>query len=266
MCEGQNGPEQAEFEKGLNPMMHHKITIGSEYCGPDGMANGGYVGGKIAAFYHRPVEITLRKPVPLGRALDVEWFEDVLLLCDGYDVIATAVPTNRAIDVPTPPSYQEAVHATRVTIPASEHPFPRCFVCGPAREEGAGLRLFPGPLEDRPMVAAPWLPGEALADEVGDVKSEFVHAALDCPGGFAAALGQAFRPAVLGRFSVRMEHPVRAGEPHVVVGWRIGGIGRKHEVGTALFNRDGDLCASARATWIELAKANGQTSGSLKVA
>ncbi len=246
--------------------MHHTITVGSEFCGPDGMANGGYVSGKIAAFFDCPVEITVRMPVPLGRALDVEWFEDVLLLCDGYDVIATAVPTNSATRIPTPPSYQEAVHATRLAIPAAGHPFPRCFVCGPAREEGAGLRLTPGPLEDRPMVAAPWLPGEALADATGNVEREFVHAVLDCPGGFAAALGQALRPAVLGRFSVRIAQPVRAEEPHVVVGWRIGGTGRKHEVGTALFNQDGDLRASARATWIEVAKANGQTGGSRKVA
>jgi len=247
-------------------MTPNEITIGPEYCGPDGMDNGGYVSGKIAAFYDGPIEIFLRKPVPLGRALNFEWFEDVLLLCDGYDVVATAVPTSPAMSVPTPPSYQEAVHATRLAMPAAEHPFPRCFVCGPDREAGAGLRLFPGALDDRPMVAAPWLPGEALADEAGNVKSEFVHAALDCPGGFAAALGQTFRPAVLGRYSVWMEQPVRAGEPHVVVGWRIGGIGRKHEVGTALFTRDGELRASARATWIELAEPNGQTRGLRRVA
>ena len=27
-----------------------------------------------------------------------------------------------------------------------DHPFPRCFACGPDRDEGDGLRIFPGPV------------------------------------------------------------------------------------------------------------------------
>jgi hypothetical protein len=44
---------------------------------------------------------------------------------------------------------------------------------------------------------------------------------------------------------------VHIDEPCIVVGWRIGVSGRKYEVGTALFDYDGDLCARARALWIE---------------
>jgi hypothetical protein len=37
----------------------------------------------------------------------------------------------------------------------------------------------------------------------------------------------------------------------VVIGWRIAVNGRKYEVGTALFDEDGELCGRARALWIE---------------
>jgi hypothetical protein len=38
----------------------------------------------------------------------------------------------------------------------------------------------------------------------------------------------------------------------VVIGWQIGAEGRKHTVGTALFDGNGEPCARAIATWIEL--------------
>ena len=50
---------------------------------------------------------------------------------------------------------------------------------------------------------------------------------------------------------------VHIDEPCIVVGWRIGVSGRKYEVGTALFDYDGDLCARARALWIEPRPAGG---------
>jgi hypothetical protein len=40
------------------------------------------------------------------------------------------------------------------------------------------------------------------------------------------------------------------GEPSVVIGWRIGGDGRKRYAGSALFDSDGELLAAARSTWI----------------
>jgi hypothetical protein len=36
-----------------------------------------------------------------------------------------------------------------------------------------------------------------------------------------------------------------------VIGWRLATSGRRFEVGTALFDEDGELCARARAVWIE---------------
>jgi hypothetical protein len=45
---------------------------------------------------------------------------------------------------------------------------------------------------------------------------------------------------------------VRAGEPHVVVGWRLAVEGRKLLAGSAVFTPAGQLAGVARATWIQL--------------
>jgi hypothetical protein len=47
--------------------------------------------------------------------------------------------------------------------------------------------------------------------------------------------------------------PVRTGDPHVVLGWRIGLDGRKLGAGSAIFTDAGELVGVARATWIRLA-------------
>ena len=74
-------------------------------------------------------------------------------------------------------------------------------------------------------------------------------AALDCPGAYATgALGRG--AVVLGRLAARAERVPRAGERCVVVGWPLGGEGRKHGAGTALYSGD-DLLGVARAVWIE---------------
>jgi hypothetical protein len=132
----------------------------------------------------------------------------------------------------------------------SIHPFPTCFVCGPQRAEGDGLRIFTGPVVGRELVAAPWTPDESLTSADGVVGQEFLWAALDCPGAFANGFPEIAM--VLGRLSAEVVRPVRPGEPCVVVGWSEGSEGRKHFAGTAIFGDDGQLVAFARATWISL--------------
>jgi hypothetical protein len=45
---------------------------------------------------------------------------------------------------------------------------------------------------------------------------------------------------------------LRAGEPHVVLGWRLAVEGRKVLAGSALFTASGQPVAVAEATWIRL--------------
>ena len=40
----------------------------------------------------------------------------------------------------------------------------------------------------------------------------------------------------------RVDRPIQAGEPHVVIGWPIGREGRKWSAGAAVFGPDGRLC------------------------
>jgi hypothetical protein len=108
-------------------------------------------------------------------------------------------------------------------------------------------------VDGRKVVAAPWTPGSALADEGGDVRREFVWAALDCPGAWSLFDGSGIdRAVVLGRLAARLLAPVRPGERCVIVGWPLGEDGRKLYAGTALFDEGGDLRALARATWIKI--------------
>jgi len=187
--------------------------------------------------------------VPLELGVDAD---GVLRLKHGQDVIAEAAPDPVAIEVPAPPDHAEAIAASLRCPGFVEHPFPGCFVCGPRRLADDGLRIFAGPLDERPLVAAPWVPHGSLAGPDGTVRPEFIWAALDCPGYFATSL--AGRRALLGELAVRIEGTVHPGQPYVVAGWERAAEGRKHQVGTALFGPRGELIARARATWIALAE------------
>ena len=217
-----------------------QITIDGRFNGPEGSGNGGYTCGLVAGLLGRTAEVTLRRPPPLDRPLDVEREGERVLIRDGDDLVAEAAPARVDVDVPSPPSREEAEQASERYPGFEEHAFPTCFVCGPEREPGDGLRIFAGPLGDG-RVASPWTPAE--------VTPELVWAALDCPG--AIAVGYPDRgETLLGRFAVEIEELPRVGERCVVVGWPLGEEGRKLHAGTALFGEGGRQLASARATWI----------------
>jgi hypothetical protein len=228
------------------------IVIDPRFHGPPTSGNGGYVCGLLAGFIGSSAEITLGKPPPLGRRLAVEQSgAGEVRLLDGNDVVARGRAADVHVEVPEPPSIAAAEEASRSYLGFRHHPFPTCFVCGPERQPGDGLRIFAGRLARGPLVAAPWIPAPALAGDDGYVCPEFLWAALDCPGIFAA-MNEDSRPTVLGRMAARIDAQVRPGSPCVVCGWEIGVDGRKRHTGTALFSESGKLLGTARATWIEL--------------
>ena len=234
--------------------MPDTIAIDSRFNGPPESGNGGYTCGMLAEIVGEPVEVSLRKPPPLGRGLEVEETEEGGLLRDGDDVVAEAARIDLDLDPPRPPDVAAAHEAERGFPFARQHPFPTCFVCGPERAGGDGLRIFPGPVEDGGVHAAAWTPAAELADD-GGVRPRFVWAALDCPTSVPVANDAAdpdYRPIVLARFAVRRLADVESGRPHVIVSWPIGIDGRKRQAGSALFTDDGELRAYARALWIEL--------------
>ena len=71
-----------------------------------------------------------------------------------------------------------------------------------------------------------------------------------CPGYFAARSD--YRVMLLGEIAARVDRRVHASESCVVLAWRLGSEGRKHQVATAVYDDDGEPCARALATWIEL--------------
>ena len=50
--------------------------------------------------------------------------------------------------------------------------------------------------------------------------------------------------------AVAIDGPVRAGQPHVVIGWPILAEGRKLHAGSALFDASGRVLARSRQLWI----------------
>jgi hypothetical protein len=228
------------------------LTIARRYNGPPGSANGGYVCGAFAVATGEGLRVRLLAPPPLERPLTVQVGDagGSFSLRDGDSPVATAVPSQLELDVPAAPPYVQAVWASQHYAGFRQHNFPDCFVCGPHRRRGDGLRIFPG-LLDSGIVAAPWLPADDLDGGDGKVAVEFHWAALDCPGYFAL-VGDRPRKMLLGEMQAHVDRRVHVGESCTVIGWAIGVDGRKHHSGTAIFDEDGELCARAKSTWIEV--------------
>jgi hypothetical protein len=227
-----------------------EILIERRFRGPAGSGNGGYTCGLIADLLDGGgVEVTLLLPPPLETPLAVERHGDGVRIRNGDALVAEARAAEPALEPPVPPSFAEAATLSAARPDDPGHPFPGCFVCGPGREAGDALALRPAPLGDG-RVVAPWPVDERLAGP-GRVPVRFAWAALDCPGGWAVQPDATRGISVLGRLTVRVHEPPSAGDECVVVGWPLGGEGRRLHAGTALF-RDGQLLAIGRAVWFSV--------------
>ena len=230
--------------------MSATLSIHRRFRGPPESGNGGYVAGLLEReLGGSNVRVRLHKPPPLDTPLEVA---DGALLHAGQSV-ASAVAAAVEVDAPPPVSLADARSASRAFTGFRSHIFPGCFVCGPERAAGDGLCIFHGARAGG-EVAAPWQPTPDLCDSDGFIRSEFIWAALDCPGYFAVQ--HAAGPAVLGELAVRIHGRCGCGEPLVVVGWHMASEGRKHRAGTALYSGR-TLVASAAATWVSLRQVPG---------
>jgi len=232
------------------------VVVPRRFNGPPDSGNGGYSCGVVAALVDAPaVEVTLRAPPPLERELHVEGRDGALVALDGESVVAEARPTELDLEAPEPVSPSEAAEAdARSTYRDGErHWFPTCFVCGPSRREGDGLRMFPGLLADGVRHATRFRPDPSLAGPDGVVRPEVVWAALDCPTSAPIADWDNQRPAsVLARLAVRIDSPLYAGREYVALSWPLGEDGRKRSAAAALYDETGAVVAGSRALWIEL--------------
>jgi hypothetical protein len=225
-----------------------------------GVFGGLLTGGRFDLSDGVAPEVTLRAPVPLDRPLSVEVADSKLSVHDGPTLIAEAVLTSLALEIPPAPSWDAALAEREhsAALVRAFHPWlreerlgfhPICFCCGAELLPERGLHVYSAPLGAAGQVAAAWIAPAGYAAASGVLPAEIVCAALDCPGQFAW-LAAGTRTGMLGRLTVRIDKPVRAGERCVITGWTIANEGRKYFAGTALFNADGELCAYGKAVWI----------------
>jgi hypothetical protein len=209
------------------------IAIDPRFAGMPSIAHGGYLAGVLARDVDAPAaEVRLKRPVEPGRQVTVESTAEIV------------APIDLDLEVPSSPTPAQAEAASHRFPGHGHHLFPDCFVCGPARAEGDGLRIFPGLVRGRRIVAAPWTPP-------ADGGGELVWAAFDCAQLWSLMVDvPADTPdrVVTSALAARIDRPVTPGEPHIVVGWPIGRDGRRWLAGAALFGPDGDLRAVGRQT------------------
>ena len=234
-------------------MSHVTIRIDRRFQGPPDSGNGGYVAGRLAAFVDGTVRVRLHRPPPLETELEVCRTEAGVRLLDDGAIVAEARSTHFRVELPPEPDFEAAELVARDYRGFHRHWFPRCFVCGPERDPGDGLRIFSGPISKGGMIAAPWVPDATLGDEVGRVRSEFVWSALDCPGVYSFP-EPSCSAVLMGEQSVQLSAPVEVNERCVIVGWQLSHEGRKHVTATALHTEACGWCAVGLATWLEIAR------------
>lgn len=157
-------------------MMKSQINISSRFCGPIDSANGGYTCGILSNAIEGTAEVTLRHPPPINKVMEIRQEEKNYFVLYGQDrVIAEAKPAKlELVPPPRPPNIEVAKLSTIKEEDIEDHYFPDCFVCGPKRRPGDGLRIFPGPVKDDTYIAAAWIPDYSLSDEKEYIKNEFV--------------------------------------------------------------------------------------------
>lgn len=240
-----------------------ELLVPARFCGPPSSGNGGWTAGALAGLLDHgttadhatawpTIQVTLRRPPPLDTPLPVT--DGVAV--DGGSVVAAAEVVDRAVVPVAAVAPDEAERAAAAYAGLVSHPFPTCFACGTARDDG--LRIFPGRVDDgvdgRVRVAAPWTPDPSVAEDwhayVDDRRRASLAAtwaALDCVGGWAGDLAE--RLMVLGRMTARIDGLPILGVPHVVMGGARGSDGRKTFTASTLYDADGRVVAVAEHVW-----------------
>lgn len=253
------------------------LSVPARFNGPPTSGNGGWTAGTVAEAASTlgavpPVTVSLKAPPPLDVELALApdddgtgWTltgpaggtgggtgDDLVVAVVRPDAVLAGEDADPgpAVDLATARAAEASYGGLR------GHPFPTCFVCGPDREPGDGLRIFPGRLPDDAgeRVAATWAPDPSVADSDGRVGTAVTWAALDCVGGWSSDLEN--RPMVLAAMSAGLEPrqaPPQAGSSYVVVGRHVRTEGRKTWTASGMYDDAGRLVARAQHLWIAFA-------------
>lgn len=231
--------------------MKETFIVERRFRGPPDSGNGGYVAGRLAALVGGPAEVTLRLPTPLDRPLSVlPRGGDGIALMDGEALVAEARPAEPELEALPALDFDNAERAAKSgrQVLSERNIFASCFVCGPARAPGDGLRMVVGEAGGG-VYAGPWVPEAAFAGAEGAVDPVFVWSALDCPSAMALLAGKE-SPLLLGRITARVDRCPEIGEPTVLMAWPLGQEeGRRSRAASALYDADGACLALAQAVW-----------------
>jgi hypothetical protein len=227
------------------------LIVPHRFNGPPRSGNGGWTAGALAATLPAqglgtPVTVTLMQPPPLDVPMTVEPTAGGAVLNHVGRPVAEAVYADNRPTPVAPVSARFAADAEAQFAGHRSHPFPTCYVCGPARRPGDGLRIFAGRLPERARsgdddarVASTWTPYESAVP--------VAWAALDCPGGWSSDLEG--RPSVLGRMTAEVRSLPRTSERYVVVGELRGIEGRKTWTASTLYGPNDEVVATAEHLW-----------------
>jgi hypothetical protein len=128
--------------------MTQTIRIGSRFNGPVASGNGGYSAGLAARYLGGDAaEATLRAAIPLNQTLRAHTTAEGLDIMTDDAATRILVMSLKPVSLDTPdvksPGLEAAKLAASTFRGAQDHVLPTCFVCGPARAVGDGLRIFP---------------------------------------------------------------------------------------------------------------------------
>ena len=125
-------------------MIVETLTIDRRFRGPAQSGNGGYVCGRIARHVPGTAQVRLAIPPPLDTPLEIDVTDGVARLMSGTTLVGEGRPAELDIEAPAPVSFEAATQRSKHYHGFDEHTFPECFVCGPHRKPGDGLRIFAG--------------------------------------------------------------------------------------------------------------------------
>ncbi len=235
--------------------MKKEIEIGTAFNGPPNCGQGGYVSGLLAKEHGSTTcETSLKLPTPLAKVLSITSNGDKTDLFSGDKLLVSAGDGVLNLEIPECPTTDKTEAASaNYRGHNSKAIFDTCFVCGTARHDHAAMRIFAGPVDHADaegLHAAHWTPDAAHGGDKGQVQSEFIWSALDCPGYFAGC--EDGQLALLGRMTTTITGALNVGERATVIGWPITSTGRKAITGTAIYNENNDIVACAEGLWIHI--------------
>lgn len=234
--------------------MSDLLTVPARFCGPARSGNGGWTAGALAELtgLGGAMTVSLRQPPPLDASMLVVEQDGVWTATFGGIVIGRAEACPDSLTEVDPIDATEAREAMSTYPGLDFHPFPTCVVCGTGRDEGDGLRIFPGEVPTAPgagtRVASTWTPDPSVEAADGVTSVPVTWGALDCIGAWASDLTD--RLMVLARMSARLDALPVVGEEHVVVGEFRRAEGRKSFSAATLYDSDGRVVATAEHLWI----------------